>query len=257
MSRWFGALALTIFAASVCGPLQADDDGQGKDARAQAVLDRAIEALGGAENLKKAEAATWKTKATVTVNGGDNEIEIHATVQGLDHYRAKIQGVFAGNGFEGVVVINGDRGWRQFGEKVEMDENSLAHEKRRIYLQVVPSCILPVRSKGFQVEAAGEEKVDDKPATVLKITGPDGKDFRLFFDKESGLPVKLAARVVGFQGEEYDQESTFKEYKDFGGIKKATRIDSTHDGDAFVKSEITEFRVLEKVDEKEFAEPED
>ena len=61
--------------------------------------------------------------------------------------------------------------------------------------------LVPLKGKDFKLEAAGEEKVDGKPAAGIKVTGPDQKDFTLYFDKESGLPVKLVARVVGFQGE--------------------------------------------------------
>ena len=88
------------------------------------------------------------------------------------------------------------------------------------------------------------------------MTGPDRKDFTLYFDKESGLPVKLVAKVVGFRGDEYTQETTYKDYKDFDGIKKATKVESKRDGEDFMKSEITEFKVLDKVDPKTFSEPE-
>ena len=87
------------------------------------------------------------------------------------------------------------------------------------------------------------------------MTTPDGKEFTLYFDKESGLPVKLVAKVVGFGGEEFTQETTYKDYKDFDGIKKATKVDSKRDGEDFTKSEVTEFKVLEKVDPKAFSEP--
>ena len=83
---------------------------------------------------------------------------------------------------------------------MELDGDDLAAEKRRAYLQAAPMTILPLKGKGFKVESATEEKVGDKPAAVLKVTGPDGKDFTLFFDKESGLPVKLVATVAGLPG---------------------------------------------------------
>ena len=64
------------------------------------------------------------------------------------------------------------------------------------------------------------------------------------------------AKVIGFDGQEFTQETTSQDYKDFDGIKKATKSDSKRDGEDFVKSEITEFKVLDKVDAKTFAEPE-
>ena len=88
------------------------------------------------------------------------------------------------------------------------------------------------------------------------MTGPDGKDFTLYFDKESGLPVKLVAKVVGFRGDEYTQETTYRDYKDFDGIKKATKIEANATARSVpVNFEITEFKVLDKVDAKTFTEP--
>ena len=156
-----------------------------------------------------------------------------------------------------MTVLNGDKGWRKFGDnKMDLDEDALANEKRRVYLQVIPSLLMPLKEKGFKLEAVAEEKVGDKPAAGIKVTGPDGKDFTLYFDKESGLPVKLVAKVVGFRGDEFTQETTYKDYKEFDGIKKATKAESKRDGEDFIKSEITEFKVLDKVDPKTFSEPE-
>jgi hypothetical protein len=156
-----------------------------------------------------------------------------------------------------VTVLAGDKGWRKFGDnKMEMDKDGVANEKRTVYLQVLPALLVPLRDKAFKIEAAGEEKVGGKPAVSLKVTPADGKSFRISFDKESGLPVKLVAKVVGFMGEEFTQETTLSDYKDFKGIKKATKIENKKDGEKFVEVHITEFRVLDKVDAKMFAEPE-
>ena len=112
-----------------------------------------------------------------------------------------------------------------------------------------------LKADGFKVEAGQEEKVGRKPAPVLKVTGPDGKDFQLFFDKESGLPVKLTATVMGRQGNEFAQETTFANYKDFNGIKRATKIETKRNGKKVMESEVTDFQVLDKVEPKTFAEP--
>ena len=77
----------------------------------------------------------------------------------------------------------------------------------------------------------------------------------MYFDKESGLPVQVVAKVTGFMGEEFTQETTYSDYKEFSGIKKATRATSKRDGEKFIETEITEFKVLDKVDPKTFEEP--
>ena len=74
------------------------------------------------------------------------------------------------------------------------------------------------------------------------MTGPDGKDFRLLFDKESGLPVRLEAKVIDFRGEEFTQQTTYSDYKEFDGVKKATKIESKRDGEKFIEQEIIELQ---------------
>jgi len=246
MRRFFGlAVAATIF--SVVGvPSRADEQ------EVKAILDRAIKALGGEEKLGKVEAFSWKSKGTVVFNGNENESSNQVTVKGLDHFRRE----FGNDQFHGIVVLRGDKGWRKFGDDVrDLEGDGLANEKRNVYLNVIPITLVPLHGKGFKAESAGEEKVGDKPALVLKITGPDGKDFTLSFDKESGLPVKEVARVVGFQGQEMTLETTFADYKDFDGIKKATKVEVKRDGEKFQTMELTEFKVLDKVDPDTFTEP--
>ena len=57
--------------------------------------------------------------------------------------------------------------------------------------------LVPLKGKGFKFVSAADDKVGDKPASVVKVTGPDGKDFTLYFDKTSGLPVKRTAKLTG------------------------------------------------------------
>jgi hypothetical protein len=250
MKRFLVAVFVAALVAGVGGKARSDD----KDVTA--ILDKAIKALGGEEKLGKLQAATWKAKGKISFGGGDNAFTSQVTVQGLDHFRQEFEGDFGGNKIQGVTVLDGDKGWRKIGDMgMALDKDGLANEKRTVYLQVVPMTLVPLKGKGFKLEAAGEEKVGGKPAVGLKATGPDGKAFTLYFDKESGLPVKQVAKVVGFMGDEFTMETSFTDYKEFGGIKKATKVENKRDGEKFLEQEITEFKVLDKVDPKTFDEP--
>lgn len=231
-------------------------DGAADDKDAQAIIAKAIKALGGEDKLSKIKGATWKAKGTITFGGNDAEFTSKATVRGLDHFRSEFEGDFGGNTVKGVTVLAKDKGWRQFGGNTDaLNDDALANEKRTVYLQVVPTTLLPLKDKAFKVEAAGEKQVGGKAALGLKVTPSDNKDFLLYFDKDSGLPVLLIAKVKGFMGDEFTQETTFSDYKEFDGIKKATKTVSKRDGEKFVESRITEFKVLDRVDAKTFEEP--
>ncbi len=243
MKRFLGA-ALAVILVAV--PARADD----KDANA--ILEKGISALGGAEKLGKVTAFSWKSKGTINFGGNENDFDGKVTIKGLEQYRRES----SNDQFSVVVVVDGTKGWRKFGDNsMELEGDSLANEKRTIYLNVVPITLVALKGNGFKFESAGEEKVGDKPAVILKVTGPDGKDFKLYLDKESGLPAKVVAKVLGFQGDEFTSETTYADYKDFDGIKKATRIVVTRDGEAFQNWQVTEFKVLDKVDAETFTEP--
>jgi hypothetical protein len=251
MTRRIGAVLVMALVAGMCSPVRAADAPD-----ANAILDKAIKAIGGEEKLSKVKVASWKAKGTVTFGGNDNPVTTQSTMQGLDHARLELEGEFGGNPFKGVTVVAGDKGWRDFGgNRMDLDKDALANEKRTIYLMWVPITILPLKGKEFKVEAIAEENAGDKPAAGIKATGPDGKELRLYFDKESGLLAKMVAKVIGFMGDEYTQETTFSDYQEMGGIKKATKLQSKRDGEKFIEQQITEFKVLDEVDAKTFAEP--
>jgi hypothetical protein len=224
---------------------------------AKAIVAKAIKAMGGEERLAKAMTHTSQAKGRITIEGNDHEIKIHATVRKLDHIRSEFELDFDGNQLKFVMGLNGDKAWRKFGDgPVDMmDQDALADEKRTIYLAVVPVTLIPLNGTSFKVERAGDEKVGDKPAVGIKVTAPDGKDFVLYFDKETGLPARLVAKVFDLRHEEYTQQTTYSNYKELDGIKKAMKLEMKRDGQKFIEQEITEFKVLDKVPADAFDEP--
>ncbi len=245
-------IGLFLLVFGLTGPGRAGDDKE-----VQAILDKAIRALGGQEKLSKVKAVLSKSKGQISLGGADNEFTSDTTVQGLDHFRQDFEGNFGGNQLKGSTILAGEKGWRKLGDmQATLGPDEVANLKQSVYLQMTSMTVVPLKEKPFKVERASEEKVDGKPAVGLKITGPDGKEFTLYFDKASGLPVKQVARVAGFMGAgEVTQETTFGDYKEMGGIQRATRIRVLRDGQKFVDQEITDFRVLDRVEPKTFAEP--
>lgn len=231
---------------------------------AKAIIDKAIKALGGEETLGKIKAVSFKVKGTISFGENENPFTSTTIMQGIDHSRQELEGEFNGNAFKAVTVVAGEKGTREFGGNgMEMDKDAVANQKRTNYLTLIPITLLSLRDKEFKMEAIAEEKVGDKPAVGIKVTAPDKKDFKLYFDKESGLPVKMVAMVAGFMGGEFTQETTFSDYKElkevnkeiakeFGGIKKATKIVYKRDGMKFMDQQITEFKILDKVEPKTF-----
>lgn len=237
---WIAAPAASaLLLVGLAGPSRGDD----ADAKAVEIIDKAVKALGGEEKLSKVQAASWSSDGKLTINGADNPFKTRVTFQSADRMHVDFEGEFNGNSVKGTTVVNGDEGWRNVNDNVQvLDADAIARERRTLYLMTAP--ILPgrLKGKGYKTTADGEEKVDDRPAAVLKVAGPDGKDFRLSFDQESGLPVKLVARVAGWRGEEFEQETLFTDYKDFGGVKRPAKVVSKRDGAPFVEQSTSRSR---------------
>jgi hypothetical protein len=251
MARLIGGFIMAALLCGLAGPARAADD---KDA--SAVIDKAIKALGGEEKLKPLGICTWKAKGKINFQGNEGDVAVTVTTEGLDHSRQDIDLDFGGMMVKGVIVLNGDKAWRKFGDMLmELGKDEVATSKRGVYLQVVPMLMLPLKGKEFKTALAGEEKVGDKAAVVLKITPPQGEDFKLYLDKDSGLPIKLVAKVKGFMGEDVTQETTYGDYKEMAGIKKATKLETKRDGMKFQDFTVNELKALDKVDPATFAEP--
>jgi RNA polymerase sigma factor (sigma-70 family) len=228
---------------------------KGEDNAALAVLDKAIKAVGGEAKLKSATAVFWKAQGKNFNDGNESAFTNESTVQGIGKLRMEWHEQVDGNVVFGVTVLNGEKGWRKVGDDLqELTGDALTNHKRNLYLLVVPVTLAPLKGKEFRIESAGEDKIGDKLAAVLKVTGPDGKDFHLSFDQASGLLVRMAIQVR-FQGRDVTQETTFGDYKDFDGIKKATQIERKRDREKILEQEILEFKVLDKVPAETFAEP--
>jgi hypothetical protein len=254
MKRFLGGMLVMALLVAFPGVVHADDP------NAMAVLDKAIKALGGEEKLAKADTVTWKTTQSIT-GGGIAPIFCTArfTTQGLDRSRMELEIANNGEVSKIVSVLNGDNYWSKLGDpgavsrKLEGDE--LVEAKRGVYIEVISKNLLPLkRNKAFKVVSAGEEKVGDSPAAVLRVTGPEGGDFKLFIDKESGLLVKMEVAVArGFT-----TMLLYSGYKEYGGIKWATKIKQTTK-EIFTPHPtelvLSEFKVLEKAAPDTFAEP--
>ena len=150
MKRLIGTVMSLVFVAGLVGTVVHADD---KDPNA--ILDKAIKAVGGEDKLKKVEAFSWKTKGTITFGGNDNDIKTHVIAKGLDHWRQESEGEFNGEPRKFVFVLSGDKGWRKFGDDaMELDEQGLANQKRTTYLQVLPVTLVALKGKDYKLESA-------------------------------------------------------------------------------------------------------
>src|SRR5262249_6382500 len=102
---------------AVTSSSRADD----KDCRA--ILAKAMQAVGGEEQLAKYKALTWKEKGTFYGQGNALPYTGNYAVQWPNQFRMEIVGVFT-------LVLNGDKGWFTMGgDTQEMNKEQVAQQK--------------------------------------------------------------------------------------------------------------------------------
>lgn len=249
MRPWLLGVTVALAAAGVAA---ADD-------KAEAVIKKAIEAQGGADNLNKYPASRFTMKGEIAIMGTDTEVsgDMAST---SDKFRMNMNLTVMGLQIAIHQVVNGDKGKRTV--KVgDMGEQSMGIEKEELTLsrlgREVEKLTPLLDAKKFTLRAGDDEDVNGKKAAQVVVT-PKGVDreFKLYFDKESGLLVKTGhqGKGPGEGGAQVDvyQETYPSEYKKVNGVQVAHKLVINHDGKKFLTLNLSDVEVLEKLDDAEF-----
>lgn len=107
--------------------------------------------------------------------------------------------------------------------------------------------------KGHTVDFVGKVNADGKEAYKLKLTSKDGSVKNYFIDAKTNLIFKVKAKIEA-QGQEIEVDQLLSDYKDFDGIKMATKmVSKTPMGNVSIT--VIDFKINEKFDDAVFAQP--
>jgi hypothetical protein len=121
-----------------------------------------------------------------------------------------------------VHVINGNQGWRQSGGAVnDMTKEGIDEVHEEMYVWYLTT-LLPLKKEGVELAPVAEIKVDGKPAVGLRVTSRGNPQARLYFDKATGILLKIA-RTGRNAGLVVGKEYLFSGYKDFDGARLPTK----------------------------------
>jgi hypothetical protein len=226
------------------------------------VIDKAIKAHGGAENLGKFKAVTFKMKGKFYM--GEEGIDFTGEMATQDPGKSRMELSFEimGKQAKFLQVANGDKGWQQIkvGDMTvkdeELNKEELAEAKEGQYAGSVGGLVV-LKKKDFKLEPLGEVKVGDKPAIGVRVTHKGHRDISLFFDKKTSLLLKSERVIKDLEkgGEEVTQVELYEDYKDIKGAKHAGKITIQRDGKKHVEAEMSDYKVADKLDDNLFTKP--
>jgi hypothetical protein len=184
------------------------------DARAEEILKQARSAVGGEEQLQKIQS--------LNINGqyrrmlGERQMEGDREISILLPNKYLVEDSFNPGGLSTAMIstraLNGDHAWNsQSGggggmifrmggpggqqatpEQMEAALRRIFQVEMARYLLAIT--VAPPASFAVEYKYAGESDVDDAKAEAIDVTGPDNFAIRLFFDKQTHLPLLVSYR---------------------------------------------------------------
>jgi hypothetical protein len=223
---------------------------------AAAIIDKAIKAHFPKGVDKKNTGLRTKGKGTLHVQGVDVDFTQEIAIQAPNKLKDVKDLTAMGKSVTVTSIYNGKEAWIRAGDMdVEVTKDILAEFEEATYAINLMQGLF-VKDKGVKLATVGEIKVKDKPAVGVSVSREGKKDINLFFDKETGLIVKVELRTKDpTSGEEVTEERFITEYQEVGGRKVAKKVEVLHDGKAFLELDVTEVQIVEKIDDSEFAKP--
>jgi hypothetical protein len=156
-----------------------------------------------------------------------------------------------------ISVVNGDKGWVKVNDMVkEIDQKTLATQMGDHGYITEMAMLLPLArgDQGTVVTRIGDNKVGDRPVTGVEIARKNYSTVRLFFDKETALPLDLELKA-SVEGKEETHDILLVHYKEIGGLKVAMKVTARRNGKVFYEYEISDFRIVDRLDDKLLEKP--
>jgi hypothetical protein len=228
---------------------RADDD-------PAAIVDKAIKAHGIQGKDKQPVAFRGRNKGTVHVMGMDLDFTQEATVQMKGKFKETLDLDVMGQKVNITTVFNGKEGWiKANGTAIPVTDEILNEFKEQAHAMQLSQGLL-LKDKSLKLSLIGEVKVNGKPAIGIKVEKEGKKPIDFYFDKATGLVAKTERRVRDMQsGQEANEERIITDYQDIDGRKIAKKVEIKRDGKPYVDVEVTEAKLLDQIDDSEFAEP--
>jgi hypothetical protein len=240
-------LAPALVAGLFAAPANAADD-------AKAIIQKAIDAHGGADKLNKVEAARIKSKGTISIQGMDIELTSEAVYRMPDKIRTDLDLNVMDQKLHITQVIAGDKVTIVSPQgKMQLEGPQLEEGKMGVYMLSVFRLTPLLDDKSFTLKALGDRTANGQELVGVQVSSKGRKDVKLFFDKKTGMLARVERTGLEPGGtNEVPREEMFSNYKDFDGIKRHTKTLVNVNGAKLLDTEISEYKTLDKVDEKTF-----
>ena len=238
-----GVLALTL-----AQPAPAEDP-----AVLKPLVDKVLKAYGGEPRLNSLRAFVEKTKTTAP-SGTTSTLARY--LQLPDRARLESEFELQGKRIKCVIVYAGDSGWKHTEGQPAVPHRSPFTGRKEPLKYAGPRAWLRLKDPAYALAPLREMKVGDRPVSGIGVKAPTAPEEKCFFDKQTGLLLKVEQLLSASPGTPPVLEETFYgNYQAVEGIPVARAITKKRDGRTIQQIEVVEFTVAEKLDAQLFRKP--
>ena len=248
MRAIFWRTCLGVLALAPAQPAPAEDS-----AELKARIDKVLNAYGGAKKLAGLQAFVEKTKITAP-KGPTSSLARY--VQLPDQTRLESEFELQGKQVKCRIVYAGDNGWKHTEGQPTVRQCSPFTGRKEPLKYAGPRAWLRLKDPAYTLTWLAETKVGDCSVFGIGVKSPNGPEERCFFDKKTGLLLKVEQTISYPQGKQPELEETYYGgYKAVDGIPVARAITKKRDGKTTQQIAVVEFRVADKLDAQLFQKP--
>ncbi len=212
----FLTLILTLISQQLS--VYAQDSVKVSEQKANEILTKYIDAIGGKEAVAKVEDRTTIMRGTAM----GQTITLISKQKAPNKMRQEVKA----GGMEQVIIFNGKKGvMNVMNQKIEIKDKEL----EALNLEADMNFMSDPAAFGVKLSYEGIEKVDGKDAYKVKMELPSGLKWYALFDTESGLKVQEQREIQTPQGSG-TQTITYGDYKDVNGVKYPFKITQAFGG---------------------------
>jgi hypothetical protein len=151
-------------------------------------------------------------------------------------------------------ILSGDKGWQTNGGAVQEIGKEELHDVQEEAYSLWLATLVPLQDKAFSLAATADVQVGGQPAVGVRVSRKGHGDVRLYFDKASGLLVRLERRAKE-GGLDVDKQYTFAGHKSTDGVVLPTKYTEVINGKKLLDVSAISYRLLSRVEEGTFAKP--
>ena len=212
-----------------------------------------LNAYGGEEKLKGLHSFVEKTKITPP---GAPTSNLARYVQLPDKTRLESEFELQGKQFKCRIVYAGDNGWKHTEGQPTVPQRSPFTGRKDPLQYAGPRAWLRLKDPAYALTPLRETKVGGRPAFGIGVKAPNAPEEKCFFEKETGLLLKVEQISSAPQDQRLVvNETLYGNYQTVEGIPVARAITRKRDGKTIQQIEVVEFKVAAKLDAQLFQKP--